>query len=46
MIPKIETCIYALEKGVEAVVILDGKVPHAALIELFTDTGAGTIIRR
>ena len=39
MIPKIETCIYALEKGVEAVVILDGKVPHAALIELFTDTG-------
>ena len=46
MIPKIETCIYALEKGVEAVVILDGKVPHAVLIELFTDTGAGTIIRR
>ncbi len=46
MIPKIETCIYALEKGVEAVVILDGKVPHAALIELFTDTGSGTIIRR
>jgi acetylglutamate kinase len=46
MIPKIETCIYALEKGVEAVVILDGKVPHAALIELFTDTGHGTIIRR
>ena len=46
MIPKIETCIYALEKGVEAVVILDGKVPHAALIELFTDTGSGTIIRK
>ena len=46
MIPKIETCIYALEKGVEAVVILDGKVPHAVLIELFTDTGSGTIIRR
>lgn len=46
MIPKIETCIYALEKGVEAVVILDGKVPHAVLIELFTDAGAGTIIRR
>jgi acetylglutamate kinase len=46
MIPKIETCIYALEKGVEAVVILDGKVPHAVLIELFTDHGAGTLIRR
>lgn len=46
MIPKIETCIYALERGVEAVVILDGKVPHAALIELFTDHGAGTLIRK
>jgi acetylglutamate kinase len=46
MIPKIETCIYALERGVEAVVILDGKVPHATLIELFTDHGAGTLIRR
>ena len=46
MIPKIETCIYALEKGVEAVVILDGKVPHSVLLELFTDFGAGTLIRR
>jgi acetylglutamate kinase len=46
MIPKIETCIYALEKGVEAVVILDGKVPHAVLLELLTDHGAGTMIRR
>jgi acetylglutamate kinase len=46
MIPKIETCIYAIEKGVEAVVILDGKVPHAVLLELLTDHGAGTIIRR
>jgi acetylglutamate kinase len=45
MIPKIETCIYAIEKGVEAVVILDGKVPHAVLLELLTDHGAGTIIR-
>ena len=45
MIPKIETCIYALERGVEAVVILDGKVPHAVLLELFTDFGAGTLIR-
>jgi acetylglutamate kinase len=46
MIPKIETCMYAIEKGVEAVVILDGKVPHAVLLELLTDHGAGTIIRR
>jgi acetylglutamate kinase len=46
MIPKIETCIYALERGVEAVVILDGKVSHAVLLELFTDHGAGTLIRR
>ena len=46
MIPKIETCIYALERGVEADVILDGKVPHAVLLELFTDYGAGTLIRR
>jgi acetylglutamate kinase len=46
MIPKIETCIYALERGVEAVVIIDGKVPHAVLLELFTDHGAGTLIRR
>jgi acetylglutamate kinase len=46
MIPKIETCIYAIERGVEAVVIIDGKVPHAVLLELFTDYGAGTLIRR
>lgn len=46
MIPKIETCIYALERGVEAVVILDGKVSHSVLLELFTDHGAGTLIRR
>jgi acetylglutamate kinase len=46
MIPKVETCIYAIEQGVEAVVILNGKVAHAALLELFTDFGAGTLIRR
>jgi acetylglutamate kinase len=46
MIPKIETCIYAIEQGVEAVVILDGKVAHAVLLELFTDHGAGTLVRR
>jgi acetylglutamate kinase len=46
MIPKIETCIYAIERGVEAVVIMDGKVSHAVLLELLTDHGAGTMIRR
>jgi acetylglutamate kinase len=46
MIPKVETCIYALERGVEAVVILNGKVAHATLLELFTDHGAGTLIKR
>jgi acetylglutamate kinase len=46
MIPKIETCIYALERGVEGVVILDGKVSHAVLLELLTDHGAGTLVKR
>jgi acetylglutamate kinase len=46
MIPKIETCLYAIEKGVEGVVIMDGKVPHAVLLELFTEHGAGTLITR
>jgi acetylglutamate kinase len=45
MIPKVETCIYALDAGVEGVVILDGKVPHAVLLELLTDHGAGTLMR-
>ena len=44
MIPKVETCIDALEQGVEGVVILDGKVPHAVLLELFTELGSGTLI--
>jgi acetylglutamate kinase len=46
MIPKVETCIYALDAGVEGVVILDGKVPHAVLLELLTDHGAGTLFMR
>jgi acetylglutamate kinase len=46
MIPKVETCIYAIEQGVEGVVILDGKAPHAVLVELLTDGGAGTLITR
>jgi acetylglutamate kinase len=45
MIPKVETCLYALEQGVEGVVILDGRVPHAVLLELLTDHGAGTLMR-
>ena len=46
MIPKVETCLDAVDGGVEAAVILDGRVPHAILLELFTDTsGAGTLIR-
>ena len=46
MIPKVETCLYALEQGVEGVVILDGQVPHAVLLELLTDHGAGTLMKR
>ncbi len=46
MIPKVETCIYALEQGVEGVVIMDGKVSHAVLLELLTDHGIGTLIHR
>jgi acetylglutamate kinase len=46
MIPKVESCLYALEQGVEGVVILDGQVPHAVLLELLTDHGAGTLMKR
>jgi acetylglutamate kinase len=46
MIPKVETCIYALDQGVEGVVIMDGKVPHAVLLELMTDHGVGTLMHR
>jgi acetylglutamate kinase len=44
MIPKIETCLDAVAQGVEAAVILDGRVPHALLLEIFTAGGAGTMI--
>ncbi|MDM7852182.1 acetylglutamate kinase [Pseudochrobactrum kiredjianiae] len=44
MIPKVETCIEAIQRGVEGVVILNGKTPHAVLLELFTEHGAGTLI--
>jgi acetylglutamate kinase len=46
MIPKVETCIEAVDRGVAGVVILDGKTPHAVLLELFTPHGAGTLIQR
>lgn len=46
MIPKIETCIDAVNKGVEGAVIIDGRVPHGVLLELFTEHGSGTLIRR
>ena len=46
MIPKIETCVNAIEAGVDAAVILDGRVSHAMLIEMFTDEGAGTLIHK
>lgn len=46
MIPKVETCLIAVEQGVEAAVILDGRVPHAILLELFTAGGFGTQIVR
>ncbi|HMA48107.1 MAG TPA: acetylglutamate kinase, partial [Magnetospirillaceae bacterium] len=46
MIPKVETCLEAVKRGVKAAVILDGRVPHIMLLELFTPHGAGTLIRR
>ena len=45
MIPKLETCVHAVEAGCEAAVVLDGRVPHAMLLEIFTERGAGTLIR-
>lgn len=44
MIPKVETCIEAIENGVKGAVIIDGRVQHALLLELFTEHGAGTMI--
>ncbi|MDB5468834.1 MAG: argB [Caulobacter sp.] len=46
MIPKLETAIAAVDAGVEAVVILDGRRPHAMLVELFSEHGAGTLVRK
>ena len=44
MIPKLETCVHAVEGGCEAAVVLDGRVPHAMLLEFFTSQGAGTLV--
>jgi acetylglutamate kinase len=44
MIPKIAACIHAVEHGVGSAHILDGRVPHALLLELFTDEGVGTMV--
>ena len=46
MIPKLRTCIDAVEGGAEASVIMDGRMPHSLLLELFTEHGVGTIIRK
>jgi acetylglutamate kinase len=46
MIPKVEGCLTVIEQGVEGVAILDGRVPHAVLLELFTEHGVGTLIER
>jgi acetylglutamate kinase len=45
MIPKMETCVTAIEGGVDAAVILDGRIRHAMLLEIFTRQGAGTLVR-
>ena len=44
MIPKLQTCVQAVEAGCEAAVVLDGRVPHAMLLEFFTSRGAGTLV--
>ena len=46
MIPKVECCIEAIRKGVSKVVIMDGRIPHSILIELFTDEGTGTMVSK
>ena len=46
MIPKLETCIAAVRNGVDAAVILDGRVPHVMLVEVFTQRGAGTLVHK
>ena len=45
MIPKVECCVEAIQKGVKNVVIMDGRVPHSILMEILTDEGAGTMVK-
>ena len=45
MIPKIDCCAEAIEKGVKNVVIMDGRIPHSILMELLTNEGAGTMVK-
>ena len=45
MIPKLETCVKAVQDGVDAAVVLDGRIPHAMLLEIFTSKGAGTLVK-
>ena len=44
MIPKIEACVHAVNNGVTSAHLLDGRIPHVALLEIFTDAGIGTMI--
>ena len=44
MIPKVDCCVEAINKGVKNVIIMDGRVPHSILMELLTDEGAGTMV--
>ena len=46
MIPKVDCCITAINKGVRKVTILDGRIPHSILMELLTDEGAGTMVTK
>ena len=45
MIPKVENCVAAVQAGVKGAVILDGRMPHACLLELFREGGVGTLVR-
>jgi len=46
MIPKVDCCIEALDRGVNNVIIMDGRIPHSILMELLTDEGAGTMVTK
>ena len=46
MIPKLRTCLEAVQQGTEAAHILDGRVPHVLLLEIFTEHGVGTMVHR